>query len=200
MRASASTALVAGLQMQPALVSSLRMQPALVAVALLPPLSPRHAPPALVASWAGDLQRDDWLPLQTTPRWANPCFFTSWITSVSVQQAVALEQWPTFGLGPACVLLSSLLYWHDPRRETWRRTLDLTVVRVGMASHVLLALLRCRPAGVCALLTGYALGGLCYAVGRVLTVRGHRWPGAVVHCGVHLFANLGNLALLRVGV
>ena len=109
------------------------------------------------------------MPLQTEPRWRNPCFFTSWITAVSVQQALAFGQWPAFGLGPLLVLLSSLVYWRDPQRETWRRTLDLLVVRVGMASHVLLALLLCRPAGVCALLGGYACGGVCYAVGRVLT-------------------------------
>ena len=164
-----------------------------------PPL--RHPQPtaALLESLRADLQRDDWMPLQTEPRWRNPCFFTSWITAVSVQQALAFGQWPAFGLGPLLVLLSSLVYWRDPQRETWRRTFDLLVVRVGMASHVLLALLLCRPAGVCALLGGYACGGVCYAVGRVLTVRGQRRRGAVVHSGVHVFANLGNLALLRVG-
>lgn len=167
-----------------------------------PPASrPRHRAltAALLDGVRADLHRDDWTPLQTEPRWRNPCFFTSWITAVSVQQALVYGQWPTFGVGPLCVLLSSLIYWSDPQRETWRRTLDLLVVRVGMASHVLLAVLRCRPAGVCALLSGYACGGVCYAAGRVLTVRGQRGSGAVVHSGVHLFANLGNLALLRVG-
>ena len=47
------------------------------------------------------------------------------------------------------------------------------------------------------LLAGYAAGGVCYAVGRVLTVRGHRLSGAWVHTGVHIFANMGNLFLLR---
>ena len=44
---------------------------------------------------------------------------------------------------------------------------------------------------------GYAAGGVCYAVGRVLTVRGQRLSGAWVHTGVHVFANMGNLFLLR---
>ena len=47
------------------------------------------------------------------------------------------------------------------------------------------------------LLAGYAAGGVCYAVGRVLTVRGERLRGAWAHTGVHVFANMGNLFLLR---
>jgi len=34
------------------------------------------------------------------------------------------------------VLLSSVIYWVNPRRDTWRRTLDLVVVRGGMASQI----------------------------------------------------------------
>ena len=71
------------------------------------------------------------------------------------------------------------------------------MVRVGMASHVCIGGCFCRPQGVLLLLAGYAAGGVCYAAGRVLTVRGHRLRGAWVHTGVHLFANMGNLFLLR---
>ena len=46
------------------------------------------------------------------------------------------------------------------------------------------------------LLGGYAVGGLCYAGGRVLCVRGRPRAGHWVHCGVHIFANLGNLLIL----
>ena len=113
-----------------------------------------------------------------------------------MQQALAFGQWPTFGLGPLLVLLSSLVYWRDPQRETWRRTLDLLVVRTGLAAQVLLAARRCRPGWAPRLLCGYALGVLCYAAGRVLTVRERRWAGAWVHTGVHVFANLGNVLIL----
>ena len=56
--------------------------------------------------------------------------------------------------------------------------------------------LYCAPRALPLLFLGYSLGGACYAVGRVLTVRGHAWPGHMVHCGVHVFANLGNLLIL----
>mmetsp|Transcript_5010 Transcript_5010/g.9743 ORF Transcript_5010/g.9743 Transcript_5010/m.9743 type:complete len:193 (-) Transcript_5010:78-656(-) len=144
-----------------------------------------------------DLHKDDWQPLKTDPTWRNPCLLTSLITAVSIQQSVVAGAWPLFGLGPLLVLLSSIIYWVNPRRDTWRRTLDLVVVRGGMASHVCIGIRFCRPRGVLLLLAGYAAGGICYAVGRVLTVRGHRLSGAWVHSGVHLFANMGNLSLLR---
>ena len=119
------------------------------------------------------------------------------ITAASVRQATLAGLWPLFGLGPLLVLLSSIIYWINPKRETWRRTLDLLVVRAGLASHVGLALRYSRPQGAISLLAGYAAGGACYAVGRVLTVRERRLQGALVHTGVHVFANLGNLLLLR---
>ena len=144
-----------------------------------------------------DLRRDDWQPLQTDPAWRNPCLLTSLLTAVSVQQAVAFDVWPLFGLGPLLVLLSSIIYWSNPQRDTWRRTLDLVVVRGGMASQILIGCCFCRPLGVVLLLAGYAAGGVCYAAGRVLTVREQRVRGAWVHTGVHVFANLGNLLLLR---
>ena len=100
--------------------------------------------------------------------------------------------------GPLLVLLSSILYWHHPVKQSVRRTIDLVTVRTGMATQVLLAWLYCRPRAVAMplLLGGYALGGVAYAAGRVLTVRGRLWAGAWVHCGVHVFANLGNLLVL----
>ena len=74
----------------------------------------------------------------------------------------------------------------------------MTTVRIGLAAQVVLAITYCSPRHVALpkLALGYALGMLCYAGGRILTVRGRLWAGACVHCGVHLFANLGNLLIL----
>ena len=58
------------------------------------------------------------------------------------------------------VLLSSIIYWVNPRRDTWRRTLDLVVVRGGMASHVCIGIRFCRPQGV------LLLSRLCREQGR----------------------------------
>ena len=148
-----------------------------------------------------DLGSAEWQPLRTQPCWRNPNFFTCMLTGGSVQQAVSRGLFPLLGLGPLLVLLSSLTYWHNPLKSTWRRTLDVSTVRLGMTSQVLLALLLCARgrlpvAGPLLLLGGYAAAIPCYAAGRVLTVRGQRLRGAWVHGGLHLFSNLGNVLML----
>jgi len=157
----------------------------------------RWAPdPSFVRRWASDLGRTDWEPLKTEPSYANPCFLSSFLPALSVWHSCRAGLHPVFGLGPALVLISSVLYWFDPRRDTWRRDLDLMVVRAGLGTQVLISLKFCRPKGLAFFALGCALGGACYAAGRILTVRGLRWPGAFVHSGLHVFANLGNLMLL----
>ena len=147
-----------------------------------------------------DLRSDDWQPL--TPEhgrpWSNPCFISSFLTLGSIVAAARRELFVPFGMGPLLVLASSLIYWADPVKESVRRTVDLLIVRAGLAWQVWLAWRCCSPASVALprLLAGYACGMACYAGGRILTVRHQLWAGALVHCGVHVFANLGNLLIL----
>ena len=168
--------------------------------------SPNIAMAATDLSWQSlktDLASDDWQPLRPQPyAWASPCFASSFLTGLSVQAAWSRGLFFPFGVGPLLVLLSSINYWHNPRKESRRRAVDLVTVRTGLAVQVVLACFYCRPAAIAMprLLFGYALGALCYAAGRILVVRGHVWAGHVVHCGVHIFANLGNLLILPFAV
>jgi len=145
-----------------------------------------------------DLRSTDWLPLKTRNPWRNPCFVSSFLTAVSVVEAARHGVFVPFGVGPLLVLASSILYWHNPVKGSVRRTIDIWTVRVGLACQVLLAWRFCSPATVALprLLAGYAAAMACYAWGRILTVRARRWAGAYTHCGVHVFANLGNLLAL----
>ena len=153
-----------------------------------------------VAGLVADLSSDDWQPLRPWPRypWCNPCFASSFLTWLSVWAAWRHGLFVPFGIGPLLVLLSSIAYWQDPRKESRRRVVDLITVRTGLAVQVALTAICCKPAAAALwrLLLGYALGAFCYAAGRVLVVRGFAWTGHCVHCGVHIFANLGNLLVL----
>lgn len=146
-----------------------------------------------------DLRRTDWQPLRTerSPL-LNPCFLSSFLTALSVAAAARRGLFVPFGIGPLLVLLSSILYWSNPIKASIRRTIDVTTVRIGLAIQVVLTAIYCHPRAnaLPRLAAGYALGMLCYAGGRILTVRGRRWAGAFVHCGVHVFANAGNLLIL----
>ena len=167
------------------------------AKALLPRL-PRQP----MRRFVRDLGSDDWEPLETPWQrrapWLNPCFFTSFITALSVFAAAGQGCFVPFGVGPLLVLLSSVAYWANPVKASVRRKVDLVVVRTGLACQVALAAFcTSHPrAALPRLMVGYALGMACYAVGRVLHVRDARWAGSLVHTGVHVFANLGNLLIL----
>lgn len=143
-----------------------------------------------------DLNSDSWEPWRPPNRWRNPCFLSSFLTALSVGDAARRGLFRPFGVGPLLVLLSSVLYWHKPVKESVRRTIDLTTVRWGMAAQVLLAWRYCEPRALPLLLSGYAVGGACYAAGRIQCVRGRVLAGHLTHCGVHVFANLGNLLIL----
>jgi hypothetical protein len=81
-----------------------------------------------------DLQSDTWQPLRPTGgAWRNPCLASSTLTAVSMWAAYVRGAYVPFGVGPTLVLSSSLLYWCAPRKESWRRTVDITTVRVGRA-------------------------------------------------------------------
>ena len=143
-----------------------------------------------------DLNSDDWQPLRPRRPWANPCLFSSCITYLSVSESARYGLFVPFGVGPLLVLLSSLLYWHSPDKASVRRAIDLACVRIGMAIQVLLCARYCHLYALPLLLGGYTLGACCYAAGRILTVRGRLWEGHYIHCGVHVFSNLGNLLIL----
>ena len=168
----------------------------------------RHAPLQLaerarVPAWTAfvdDLNSDEWQFYAAKPTWLSPCFFTCMATALSVRAARGLF-W-TYGWGPLLVLLSSLVHWVDPRRDSWRRALDVRTVRTGMTGQWMIACRECAlgrlpPAGVGLLMLGYALALPCYAIGRVLTVRRKNLAGSFVHSGLHIFSNAGNLLMLR---
>lgn len=120
-----------------------------------------------VDSFKADLDSDDWDYYQSARPWTHPNFFTCMITALSVQQALALGLFQTFGIGPLLVLSSSVVHWANPQRDSWRRALDVATVRLGMSSQVLIASLQCYQhhlpiLGVGLLLAGYGLALPCY--------------------------------------
>ena len=153
-------------------------------------------PVGRLSSLLTDLGSSDWQPLRPRSCLANPCFASSLLTSFSVSEACRRGVYVPFGIGPTAVLASSVIYWSNPIKESLRRTVDLFAVRVGMAAQVLLAWRYCSGRALPLILAGYTAGGACYACGRILTVRGAVLAGHRVHCGVHVFANLGNLLIL----
>ena len=98
---------------------------------------------------------------------------------------------PDLALGTYAVFLSSLLYWHKPTYGI-RRKLDMTMVACVLAYYNYVAYGMERVSGYY-VFTG--CGILSFFVGWLLHKRGYTMAGAYVHCCVHYFSNIGNLAL-----
>ena len=90
-------------------------------------------------AFVDDLNNDDWQFYAAEPAWLSPCFFTCMATALSVRAAAVQGLFWTYGWGPLLVLVSSLIHWWDPRRDSWRRTLDVVTVRTGMTAQWLQA-------------------------------------------------------------
>jgi hypothetical protein len=99
---------------------------------------------------------------------------------------------------PTSVWLTSIIYWRNPVRNSWRRTLDMAVVFSGATYQTYYAFRTVRHAspthfGVYAALIGASAA--CYGVSTYFMTRGRIWPATYAHASIHLVANVANLVL-----
>jgi hypothetical protein len=96
---------------------------------------------------------------------------------------------------PTSVWATSLLYWRNPVRDSWRRILDMAVVFTGLTYNTYYAVRHASPThfGVYAALIGTS--AVCYGVSNYLMTRGRIWPATYAHASVHLVANVANILL-----
>ena len=90
------------------------------------------------------------------------------------------------------VLLTSLNHWRFPVMNSWRRYLDVACVQLGLWYHVIAAYFMTNSLPYYMFM---GLGSISYAAGADAYERGHWWPAALFHMGVHLFGNIGHLIL-----
>lgn len=97
---------------------------------------------------------------------------------------------------PASVWATSLLYWRNPVRDSWRRTLDMAVVFFGVTYQTYYAFRHIRD--MQAIATYSALIGCsaaCYGLSHYFMGRGLLWPATYAHASIHLVANVANIML-----
>lgn len=117
---------------------------------------------------------------------------TSWCSLVSGLCGLAFGHVWLAG-GALAVFLTSVNYWRAPDRG-WRFWVDVGAVQLALVAHVWMAL---RAPLVWGLLYGVltGVGLLCFFAGVRAHQRGHERESVLWHAGLHVAANLGNLAL-----
>jgi len=63
---------------------------------------------------------------------AHFIWYCAWLSVPSAVYAYAHSTTTHFAPIPAAVFATSLLYWRNPIRDSWRRTLDIAVVSTGL--------------------------------------------------------------------
>ena len=132
---------------------------------------------------------------------AHFIWYCAWLSIPSAIYAYTHPATVHFAMVPAAVFATSLLYWRNPIRDSWRRKLDIAVVSVGLTHHMFYALTSPGIQPSTTRTTYLALIGvsaMSYIVSDSYS-RGHcsrqYWPATYAHASIHLFANIANLVL-----
>jgi hypothetical protein len=144
------------------------------------------------------------MPPATTTTLALPfphahfIWYCAWLAIPSAIYAYSHPASTHLAIIPASVWATSLLYWRNPLRDSWRRTLDMVAVFTGLSYNTYYAVQTISHAspnhfGVYAALIGTS--AVCYSTSNYLMARGHIWPATYAHASVHLVGNMANMVL-----
>ena len=145
------------------------------------------------------------LPALTLPLpQASFIWYCAWFSIPSAIYAYSHHPASThLAIVPTSVWATSLHYWRNPLRDSWRRTLDIVTVIFGVSYQSYYAFQTIRhtspPHFACytALITASAA---CYGISTYLMNRGCVWPSTYAHASIHLLANMANVALYQAPV
>jgi hypothetical protein len=116
---------------------------------------------------------------------------------LSVPSAIYAAATTHLAVVPASVFATSLLYWRNPVRDSWRRTLDMAVVFSGVTYQTYYAFRHIHgmssAIGIYSALIGCSAA--CYGLSQYFMGRRLLWPATYAHASIHLVANVANVVL-----
>jgi hypothetical protein len=125
---------------------------------------------------------------------AHFIWYCAWLSIPSAIYAYSHPTTTHFAPIPAAVFATSLLYWRNPLRDSWRRKLDIIVVSAGLTHHMYYALYHPTPHTPTYLaLIGVSM--MSYTISQYYSDRQQYWPAAYAHAMIHLVANIANFVL-----
>ena len=129
---------------------------------------------------------------------AHFIWYCAWLAIPSTIYAYSNSASTHLAIIPASVWATSLLYWRNPVRHSWRRTLDIAAVLTGLSYNTYYAFRYIRHTspthfGVYAALI--STSGMSFFLGVYLMHRGHIWLATYAHACVHFLGNIANMVL-----
>jgi hypothetical protein len=134
------------------------------------------------------------LPIQN----AHFIWYCSWTSILSAIVAYSRPTTTRLAFIPASVFTTSILYWRNPIRNSWRRKLDIAVVFSGVSyqsyhvytqySTPLIRQSYTALIGMCA---------SCYLLSDYFMKRGRLWDATYAHASIHIIANVANIMVYK---
>ena len=128
---------------------------------------------------------------------AHFIWYCAWSSLASAIYAYSHATSAHLAFVPASVWATSLLYWRNPVRNSWRRTLDIAVVFSGLTYQTYYAYLYVTHTHTHTQIYTALIGvsTACFGLSNYLMTRGRMWPATYTHAAIHLIANVANLVL-----
>jgi hypothetical protein len=127
---------------------------------------------------------------------ADIIWWAAWMSLGASVHAVYIQQ-SGFAVVPACVLVTSLNYWRNPVRNSVRRTADMTTVFISLCYQSALAYNMNNSFYRRTYFDCIFVSGLCFMMGHLFMALNMPRIAACAHAGIHVVANMGNIALQR---
>ena len=125
---------------------------------------------------------------------AHFIWYCAWLSIPSAIYAYIHPATTHFAPIPTAVFATSLNYWRNPVRDSWRRKLDMTVVSAGLIYHMYYAIYHPTP-HTPTYLALISLSVMSYTISQHYLHREQYWPATYTHAMIHLVANIANIVL-----
>jgi hypothetical protein len=126
---------------------------------------------------------------------AHFIWYCAWLSIPSAIYAYNHTATTHYTTVPTAVFATSLNYWRNPLRDSWRRTLDIAVVFSGVSYQSYYAFQTTSSSTFTAYSILIAISTACYMISNYLLTCGKIWPATYAHASIHVFANVANIVL-----
>ena len=129
---------------------------------------------------------------------ANFIWYCSWASILSAIVAYSRPITARLAIIPASVFTTSILYWRNPIRNSWRRKLDIAVVLSGVSYQSYYVYTQySTPFIRQSYVALIGMCGSCYLTSNYFIKRGQVWSATYAHASIHIVANIANIIVYK---
>ena len=127
---------------------------------------------------------------------ADVIWRAAWLSMFAIYHAAYHNQ-TMFALMSSGVMFTSLNYWRNPVRNSWRRYIDMGYVYIGLIYQLFMAYNMNESYYLRMYYNCTIASALCYVMGYLLMWSNMPRASVYSHAGIHVISNVGIIALQK---